>query len=272
MQTSESAEATTSSASMSSSAASLARTSPMPVCVPVLRANAADCGARCTASFASYNPASCSWRTSQLCLDGAWAEFLETWPRSGMTRSGKSFQLLTSGRTISENASGAWPTPRTGDGMTQKLRVGSARLLETGHKGRLEDAVALKEVWPTPRANDAEKRGNFDVSNPRNGLPAKAKMFPTPTVSTGSFQQSSYVGAPRRYSLMGMARHANWPTPAAQDAKNSTLPPSQMERDTVPGALLRSGEKAGGQLNPTWVEWLMGYPPGWTDLEGSATP
>jgi len=26
------------------------------------------------------------------------------------------------------------------------------------------------------------------------------------------------------------------------------------------------------ELNPTWVEWLMGFPLGWTDLEGSATP
>jgi hypothetical protein len=24
---------------------------------------------------------------------------------------------------------------------------------------------------------------------------------------------------------------------------------------------------AGGRLNPTWVEWLMGWPIGWTDLE-----
>jgi len=24
----------------------------------------------------------------------------------------------------------------------------------------------------------------------------------------------------------------------------------------------------GGQLNPPWVEWLMGFPIGWTDLEG----
>jgi hypothetical protein len=23
----------------------------------------------------------------------------------------------------------------------------------------------------------------------------------------------------------------------------------------------------GGQLNPTWVEWLMGFPLGWTDLD-----
>ena len=29
---------------------------------------------------------------------------------------------------------------------------------------------------------------------------------------------------------------------------------------------------SGGQLNPTWVEWLMGYPLGWTDLKGSAMP
>jgi hypothetical protein len=27
----------------------------------------------------------------------------------------------------------------------------------------------------------------------------------------------------------------------------------------------------GGKLNPTWVEWLMGFPLGWTDLEESAT-
>ena len=27
-----------------------------------------------------------------------------------------------------------------------------------------------------------------------------------------------------------------------------------------------------GQLNPQWVEWLMGYPAGWTDCEGSGTP
>ncbi|MFA5165395.1 MAG: hypothetical protein WC481_07520 [Candidatus Omnitrophota bacterium] len=28
-------------------------------------------------------------------------------------------------------------------------------------------------------------------------------------------------------------------------------------------------EETGGQLNPTWVEWLMGYPLGWTDLNAS---
>lgn len=27
-----------------------------------------------------------------------------------------------------------------------------------------------------------------------------------------------------------------------------------------------------GWLNPEWVEWLMGFPIGWTDSEGWATP
>lgn len=53
-----------------------------------------------------------------------------------------------------------------------------------------------------------------------------------------------------------------WPTPTVNDSINSTLPPSQITRDNLPGALLRNGQC--GQLNPTWVEWLMGYPLGWT--------
>lgn len=28
---------------------------------------------------------------------------------------------------------------------------------------------------------------------------------------------------------------------------------------------------SGGQLNPTWVEWFMGFPLGWTDLSASET-
>ena len=72
------------------------------------------------------------------------------------------------------------------------------------------------------------------------------------------------------------------PTPTAQDAKNSTLPPSQMDRDSLPGHLLRtlptpppvksppageSGTRAGLRLSPQFVEWMMGFPEGWTDLD-----
>ena len=52
-----------------------------------------------------------------------------------------------------------------------------------------------------------------------------------------------------------------WPTPTAQDAKNNGGP-SQHKRNTKP-----LNAEVGGSLNPQFVEWLMGYPAGWTSLE-----
>ena len=43
------------------------------------------------------------------------------------------------------------------------------------------------------------------------------------------------------------------------------------ERDRLDHAVsAQSGEF--GPLNPEWVEWLMGFPMGWTDLKPSETP
>ena len=55
-----------------------------------------------------------------------------------------------------------------------------------------------------------------------------------------------------------------WPTPVGDDTGHRSQQYSQG------GTALSM--TVGGQLNPTWVEWLMGFPLGWTDLEGSATP
>jgi DNA (cytosine-5)-methyltransferase 1 len=64
------------------------------------------------------------------------------------------------------------------------------------------------------------------------------------------------------------SRGGLWPTPTANDAKNATLPPAKKERDNIPGALMRDGYTAQeGQLNPEWVEVLMNFPPGWTDVD-----
>ena len=52
-----------------------------------------------------------------------------------------------------------------------------------------------------------------------------------------------------------------WPTPTTQDAKNNGAQ-SQQKPNTKP-----LNAEVGGSLNPTWVEWLMGWPLGWTDLK-----
>jgi site-specific DNA-cytosine methylase len=59
-----------------------------------------------------------------------------------------------------------------------------------------------------------------------------------------------------------------WPTPTTQDAANDGGP-SQFERNSLPlnaAVKTTTSPPAGGSLNPTWVEWLMGFPLGWTDL------
>lgn len=51
------------------------------------------------------------------------------------------------------------------------------------------------------------------------------------------------------------------PTPCARDYKDNGSSPAELARNSTTLAT-----KAGGPLNPTWVEWLMGWPLGWTDL------
>ena len=72
-------------------------------------------------------------------------------------------------------------------------------------------------------------------------------------------------------SLNDQVRHPNlmWPTPTARDYKgqNSMKHINEKPRHNsqLPNALRKEGII--GSLNPTWVEWLMGYPIGWTDLK-----
>ena len=57
------------------------------------------------------------------------------------------------------------------------------------------------------------------------------------------------------------------PTPTARDHKDTGVN-TNYEKAKKKGRL---AGHTGGSLNPTWVEWLMGYPSGWTDLSVSET-
>ena len=176
-------------------------------------------------SFASYDPATSSWRTSSVFLDGEWETFSESWPRSGMTRNGTAYQRSSSVPPIFASESGLLPTPSAvsygsnqGGGMG---RVGPVRpSLET---------MARHGLWRTPKAADAAHAGRTTPPKPGQTLSLDMQvnnpgLWPTPTANRWDGLQSHGVNA------------------------------------------------ITGQLNPVWVEWLMGYPPGWTDCEDSETP
>jgi hypothetical protein len=58
-----------------------------------------------------------------------------------------------------------------------------------------------------------------------------------------------------------VGRKMTYTTPTAHNSKETNAP-SESTRNTPSLAA-----QAGGKLNPTWVEWLMGWPLGWTDLK-----
>jgi hypothetical protein len=98
-------------------------------------------------------------------------------------------------------------------------------------------ALATKVLLPTPRAEDSQCIG-LHQGQP-DSLSALTKMLPT-------------------------ARSRDW--------KGQTQRGIHAPGDSLANQDSGSGRPIGGQLNPTWVEWLMGYPTGWTDLRDSATP
>jgi DNA (cytosine-5)-methyltransferase 1 len=103
----------------------------------------------------------------------------------------------------------------------------------TGMDGGSNSRKALKKrlKWPTPIANDA-KKGQF--CNPMT-------------------QQNGLSGAVQR-----------WPTPMSTEHKANRQARENHQNGLTQAVL---ATETGGQLNPTWVEWLMGWPLGWTDLK-----
>ena len=213
-----------------------ARTSAQPEKGPGSTESAAGCGVRWHELSVKYDPDSCSWKT-HLCL---WGEDLPEssviLPRWGLMRNGVCLERMTLAHRTAANDAGLWRTPTVGmlNADRAKDPEYTARKEAKGQTITLADQVKNPRMWPTPLATDGSKGG----PNQKGGkgdlrLSSAVHQFPTPTATNTK------------------AHHMR----GADNGK---------EREA------RSyGET--GQLNPNWVEWLMGWPLGWTDLKPLAT-
>lgn len=137
-----------------------------------------------------------------------------------------------------------------------------------GPLGSLEKMLLGSRIWRSttcwltwkPRVT---KRGRLwfqlAVSVPRTedtGL----QLLPTPTASLGKHGGPWSRDSSGRPGLQLAAMI--WPTPTATDYRTERLKSSQ--NDGTDGNDLQT--EVGGTLNPDWVEWLMGFPIGWTDI------
>lgn len=163
-------------------------------------------------------------------------------------------KLRLSERPIDDKDASLWPTPTVPNGGRSVKHVTDWRSERTayhnGHKVQIDLNAAVK-MWPTPKARDYK-----DTTT----LPPSRQM------DSGKDSLSQRVGR-----LL--------PTPNARDWKNATAAEWDNPGNTrnlnrfiakqCEGSDIK--EERLGQLNPTWVEWLMGFPLGWTDLSASET-
>ena len=185
-----------------------------------------------------------------------------TWKAKGMKRFRRLFfQLMPLVPRICDNESGLLPTPQATEGGYQRSK--SARV-------RIRPGLAMTaKLLPTPRAIYGEHPGMKDPHH----LTGAAQIWPTPRVTAN--------GGHGRHRGNNRARLEDevhnptrmLPTPTARDFRTGDKPESRRARNVTQyhTPQLNDVVAPGGQLNPTWVEWLMGCPIGWTDLNCSAT-
>lgn len=229
--------------------ASRARTSALPEQGKGLTGSAADCGEKWHGSFVRYDHDTRLWRTHQRSLLGDWDEYLETWPKWGSMRNGECLEQTVSGHHTSENESGLWPTPNCPNGGRRvpedaEIRGGAT---PTAYRNGKKMQVGLEQAvkwWPTPCARD-----HFPAHKPEYIEAKRAQGH-------GMSNLNDAVVHPHMFA-----------TPTARDCKSGSFSPEAKAKRDEHSRGKPLSEQLGGSLNPTWVEWLMGWPLGWTDLK-----
>lgn len=293
--------------SLSSLEDSHARTSQPPGKGRASTATAADYGLSSHESLARYDRQTSSWKTAQCSLLGDLEKFSETWPRWGIMLDGVCWaQTMLEHRTCEKESGFAqsWPTVSCSDAT----RGGRQTANMTG----VSLAQAMKSAWSTPTTMDTlpqkspealqremtiARPGRTAYSNLRDQVP---DHWATPALrdhkGPNSEKHVTETGTGRMHmdQLANQAAHL-WPTVVTGDAyhrgstKNQKKLGSEVikffpnQRDSkghpaLPGATPCSSSaetESKGQLNPDFVEWLMGWPIGWpigwTELEPLAT-
>src|SRR5690606_509320 len=243
-----------------------ARTSQMQATERVLRVSAQESGRTSVKQLGYFSPDSSSWKTWQQSAEGDSPLSPKTWPKSGMTCSGRLYELpMPDSRiTVTGGSDSQYlPTPKGGPNMRNSK----------GEYDALPSAVV--HLLPTPTARDWKSgASNLHGKNARP-LSEVALLFPTPTASDGGGGAGT---SPNRKGGMNLRTAVNelpeddglvqdWveyePAIRRQEALVGRQAP-------IPTEL---GPRGGRRLTAGFAEWLMGLPDGWvTDVPDLVSP
>lgn len=134
-------------------------------------------------------------------------------------------------------SSALWRTPATAARDYKGSNSTEHLERESGNRNHVDQLANAVKLWPTPVASDAKgsgPAGSKSAEDMKGRYLRAAVMYGTPT-TTSAVRSKRF-------------------------ARNACQNPAKVAKAD------------GGQLNPDWVEWLMGFPAGWTDTDRDADP
>ena len=156
---------------------------------------------------------------------------------------------------LADQAEAMWPTARAEDAESAG-----------NHPGVTDSLTGVTRNWSTPREHErgAYQNDSGDPEKPRLTLTGEAEQWATPrTISGGgeSGERKQELGREESGGGDLQAQAQGFGPPAARAPT-----PGSKSSPSTPNSPRR--------LNPAFVEWLMGWPEGWTSLEpiDSASP
>jgi hypothetical protein len=172
---------------------------------------------------------------------------------------------------------GIWPTPVASAGG---LRGGSGVPVDLKARLNLQKRPV---IWPTPVKNESRAAGYTVETSRRHFLEGSHQvhlaqavrdpiMYPTPTCTQPKMptatlidrmhdkQHEGNTSVPLVEVLQRRKLAETHPTPTLQGLRGGSQTPH------FPGKWGTPDDIDYGDLNPAWVEWLMGWPIGWTGV------
>jgi len=240
---------------------SLVKTSPVQGKAQGSRGNGQGYGVKWQESLAKYDLDSSSWKTHQ-CLfeeDLQWSSVIL--PKWGMLANGVLSERTTPVALTNGIGSGYWLTPcvvqiEPTPGRREKRKAFRESIGRKDVAGCLAEQVATPKLWPTLSRRDYKGANSKPYSERGGGK--KGEQLPNAVVHGGTLTRQTF------------------PTPTVEDHKvghahtwekwiNQKQTSGFRLRDKA--AHMMSKPAKNGQLNPDWVEWMMGWPLFWTSLD-----
>ena len=223
-------------------------------------------------SYAWYDQSSLSWKTWQRSLITDWTSFSESFPKQGTMQNGQLYLQVHWEPPTDVQGGGSLPTPSQRD-----YKGGCGTVKE-------KDGKFYRQSNTTGTKYGVRLDALMEYKAKKKMPLLKTPMLPTPTASDVEggiakdvqYKNGNYFRVNNKGERWGVKLRdavSILPTPTARNYKDSGENMNYKkaaEKRRLPGVVVESRSTQTGKdtnLNPHFVEEMMGYPIGWTDLK-----